>query len=86
MAIEIVSSSPQALELMKRAGEKHASIRIYPFDKLEVGQSFTVPIADGIYQSLHAIASRKGKQQTKKFVIVKHEGMTPPSFEVARIA
>jgi len=85
MAIEIVASSPKAIELMKEGKRSEGTI-VYPFDKLEVGQSFTVPIADGKYQSLHAIASRKGKLQSKKFAIIRHDDLTPPVFEVARIA
>jgi hypothetical protein len=76
MTIEIVSSSPKALEAAK------AAVR-YPFDKLEVGQSFTVPAADCNVASLQAIASRKSKKGVK-FKVIRHDDLAV--VEVARIA
>ena len=80
MSIEIVSSSPKALEAAKEATKGNPR---YPFDKLEVGQSFTIPVAECNLASLQVIASRKSKK-VKKFKILRHEDLGV--IEVARIA
>lgn len=80
MPIEIVSSSPQALDAAKN-GVKNS--KTYPFDKLEVGKSFTIPYDECNLQSLQVITSRKSKGD-KKFKMIKHDALQV--VEVARIS
>lgn len=80
MTIEIVSSSPQAIEAAKQGTKGNPR---YPFDKLEVGQSFTVPIADCNIASLQVITSRKSKKD-KRFKMIRHDAMG--LIEVARVS
>lgn len=81
MSIEIVSMSPKAVEVSKTHSQLPQSV--YPFDKLEAGQSFTVPKSEAKLGSLRAIASRKSKGG-KRFVVIQHE--EPALVEVARLA
>lgn len=90
MSIEIVSSSPQALALKKgtKTSEKPASA--YPFESLEVGQSFTVAIDACNWKSLRTIVYRKNREYKKadgshdrKFAFLKHDDLKV--VEVARI-
>ena len=85
MSIQIVASSPQAEEIRKNpnAVVKTGLRTRYPFDKLEIGQSFTLPKAEANLKSIRLIASRKSKDG-KRFEVLEHE--TPPVVEVARIA
>jgi hypothetical protein len=87
MEIEIKPFSPKAAELQtkneKSATKGLAYNPIYPFDKLEVGQCFTVPISANKEASLQVIASRKSKKG-RTFRMIKHENLG--IIEVARIA
>ena len=78
----IVESSPQALELAKSHKEATGNL-VYPFDSLNVGQSFTVKLSEAKVGSLQSLCSRKSKGG-KQFKILKHEAQD--ILEVARIA
>ncbi len=83
MSYQIVQSSPQAMN----SGEvkKKHSTASFPFEKLEVGQSFLVPLEDFAEQSVRNAASKAGKKFERKFSVVKHSA--PHNvFEIARIA
>lgn len=67
MEFKIVESSPEAMG----AGKKPLANVVYPFDQLEVKQSFTISTAEANLGSLRAIASRKSKDG-KRFVVVIH--------------
>ena len=78
---EIVESSPIAKEAAKKAT---APInKIYPFESLEVGQSFRCKTETINWKSLRVVCSQKSKNG-KKFIFVKHDGLGV--CEVARIA
>jgi len=78
--INIVPSSMAAQAI---ADKKKNSDSKYPFGELEVGQSFTVPIAEANVNSLRVMCSRKSKGG-KSFTLVVHQD--PPVVEVARLA
>jgi len=82
VTIEIVESSPQALELAQALQDKSAQSKKYPFDDLKVGQSFRMPLADANIASLRAIASRKSRNGAS-FKVILHE--STGVVEVARI-
>ena len=72
MEIQIVQSSDK----MKEDAVKSAlKAELYPFDKLEAGQSFTLAIESANLQSLRTIASRKSKNG-KRFAVVLHEELS----------
>lgn len=79
MSIEIVASSPKAQEM---AAKKPVEKRNYPFEDLNVGQSFTTKIAETNVKSLRVMASQKSKDG-KRFVMVKHDDLG--ICEVARV-
>lgn len=74
MTIQIVASSPQAEEIRKNPNKPISTGQRtrYPFDKLEVGQSFTQPKAEAKIKSLRLIAARKSKDG-KRFEIIEHD-------------
>lgn len=55
----------------------------YPWDTLEIGQSFFVPIGKAKFSTLQPQASRIGKRLKKTFTVVDHG---ENGIEVARIA
>ena len=81
--IQIVKSSPQAEAIAKNPLTSAVGQKRYPFDSLEVGQSFTLPKAEAKIASLKVIASRKSKNG-KRYTVIEHE--SPPVVEVARIS
>lgn len=83
MSYNITDSSPQAAEVAKKAPNVGTGAKKYPFDKLNVGQSFSVPIDGANIKSLRTRASQKSVLG-KRFVVVLHEGMGV--IEVARVA
>lgn len=83
MSVQIVASSPLAAELAKNPDAAGKGRKSYPFDKLQVGQSFTLSVDEANVASLKVIASRRSKDG-RKFVVIEHEA--PPLVEVARIA
>lgn len=81
MSIQIVASSPKAIEAAK---EKTLLNNVsYPFNDLEPNQSFTLPKDEANLKSLQVIASRKSKSG-KQFVVVVHDDLS--LVEVARTA
>lgn len=76
--VSIVTSSPTMLS--KIAGKSSK----YPFEKLDVGQSFTVPVEDGVESSLRVQCSTYGKKHSKVFRCVKHKSQG--LLEVGRIS
>lgn len=82
MTIEIVDSSPQAVELAKTVDVTKKGVK-YPFAKLEKGKSFTVSYDDANLNSLQVLCSQKSKDG-KVFKLLKHDELKIA--EVARIA
>jgi hypothetical protein len=95
MMYPIVESSPQAKAkiIPHKPGEpepKPAVVGVlhhrakYPFDHLNVGFSFTVPLAEGNETSVRMTAHGHGKKRGTKYSCIKHaeHGL----LEVARIA
>lgn len=80
MSIQIVESSPAALAIIEKKEFKKKD-SIYPFNQLNVGQSFTVPMAECNLQSIRVIAGRKSKND-KMFTVVVHADLE--IVEVAR--
>lgn len=84
MPLQIVQSSPKANE----AAEKKASERaeMYPFEQLEKGQSFTLPIDECNWKSLRIIVYKRNSKYKgeREFAFIKHEDLG--LVEVARIA
>lgn len=83
MTIEIVESSPLAKELAETVINKAIGGSIYPFDKLEPGQSFKLKLSDAKLGSIQSLCSRKSRKG-KVFKMIKHEAMDV--LEVARIS
>jgi len=77
MKFQIVESSKEAIE----APEEQSS---YPFDALEVGQSFLVAMAANNGPALRTAASRASKKLERKFRVVAWSDLG--KFEVARLA
>lgn len=86
MSFEIRHSSPQAIQAAADAQEAHGK---YPFDKLEIGQSFTAAIKDCNWKSLRTcVYQRNSRERANKtgveFKFIKHDDLG--LVEVARIA
>ena len=82
MSYQIVQSSPQAMATGETAKKTTTN---FPFEALEVGQSFLVPVEDFAEQSVRNAASKAGKKLSRRFCVVKHSA--PHNlFEVARLA
>lgn len=82
MTYQIVQSSPQAMAVSETAKKTTTN---FPFEALEVGQSFLVPVEDFAEQSIRNAASKAGKKLSRKFSVVKHPA--PHNvFEIARVA
>lgn len=82
MKINIVDSSPKARGIVPKEEDK----KMYPFDQLEVGQSFTIAKSECNWKSVRTCvyqqnARHKGRKQ---FTFVIHEEHN--LVEVARIA
>lgn len=56
----------------------------YPWPLMKIGQSFTVPLAEGNEASLRNGAAQYAKKTGKKFTVIRHGEYN--CFEVARIA
>ncbi len=82
MSYQIVQSSPQAMATGETAKKTTTN---FPFEALEVGQSFLVPVEDFAEQSVRNAASKAGKKLSRRFCVVKHSA--PHNvFEVGRLA
>lgn len=64
-------SSPEALAEMNKARGKTGKTK-YPFRKLNVGESFTIPAESLNKRSLTALCSRFGKSLDRKFAMIIH--------------
>lgn len=83
---EITHSSPQAMELAKTAADQQAK---YPFDKLEVGQSFTCKLSECNWKSLRTCVYQRNTRERAnesgvEFKFIKHDALS--LVEVARIS
>lgn len=86
MSFEITHSSPQAVAAAKEAEESQNK---YPFDKLQVGQSFTAKLSEINWKSLRtSVYQRNTRERAKEsgvqFKFIKHDGLD--LVEVARIS
>ncbi len=79
MSFEILPSSTKAMEVGTK--RKTPPNKVYPFDELQVGQSFGGKLEENNWKSIRVLTSQRSKGG-KRFVFVVHEeiGM----FEVAR--
>ncbi len=82
MSYQIVQSSPQAMATGETAKKTTTN---FPFEALEVGQSFLVPVEDFAEQSVRNAASKAGKKLSRRFCVVKHSALYNV-FEVGRLA
>ena len=90
-SFEIIASSPKALERInpsivgtaKPASSIKHHLSKYPFNQLEVGQSFAVPIGSVNSSKLRVITSQASKRLEKLFTVVQHKELE--LYEVARI-
>ena len=82
MSYQIVQSSPQAMATGETAKKTTTN---FPFEALEVGQSFLVPVEDFAEQSIRNAASKAGKKLSRRFCVVKHSALHNV-FEVGRLA
>ena len=82
MSYQIVQSSPQAMATSETAKKTTTN---FPFEALEVGQSFLVPLNDFAEQSVRNAASKAGKKLSRRFCVVKHSALHNV-FEVGRLA
>lgn len=84
MPVQIVASSPKA----KEAAETKRKTRgeMYPFEQLQVGQSFTVQLDECNWKSLRIITYKRNAKfkGEREFTFVKHDYLN--LVEVARIA
>ncbi len=73
-------------EIVKSSAELAAATEAkeMPLERLEVGQSFSVPFSDINENALRLIASRQGKKLNRKFKIKKWAEHS--CFEVGRVA
>lgn len=77
----IVESSPQTKGVKPKV---HANV-LYPFDSLEVGQSFTAKLDEVNWKSLRiCVYKQNAKHKDKEFKFIKHDDLGVA--EVARIA
>lgn len=77
----IVESSPQAKGLSTKV---HANV-LYPFDSLEVGQSFTAKLDEVNWKSLRiCVYKQNAKNADKQFKFIKHADLGVA--EVARVS
>lgn len=83
MPVQIVESSPKAAEAAESKKAKREEA--YPFEQLEVGQSFTVPLAECNWKSLRVITYQRNAKYKgeREFAFVKHDDLKLA--EVARI-
>lgn len=82
MTFQIVASSPKA----KEVSPKHKQNETYPFEQLEVGQSFTAKLDEVNWKSLRICVYQRNARSkgAKEFAFIKHDDLGV--CEVARIA
>lgn len=73
MAFEIVQSSPKAKEVAKTKNGQET----YPFDQLEVGQSFTAKLDEVNWKSLRICVYQRNSRSNgvKEFAFIKHDDL-----------
>lgn len=91
MAYEVIECSPKARgkiasfeDAIGTETELSHQRSKYPWPLLKIGQSFTVPLAEGNEASLRNGAAQYAKKTGKKFTVIRHGEYA--CFEVARIA
>lgn len=91
MTYELIESSPKAKAKIKSyedaigvETELSHQRQKYPWPSMAIGQSFTVPLAEGNEASLRNGASQFSKKTGKKFAVIRHAEYS--CFECARIA
>lgn len=91
MPIEVRKSSPKADAIRENKSKERESKSLYDFEVLEVGMSFTVPLAECNWKSLRTTVYKKNKEyrradgsQDREFAFIKHDELN--LVEVARIA
>lgn len=91
MSIKIMQSSPQAVAVMNGEPKPQAVQPIkYPFDELEKGTSFTIPLDECNWKSLRTVVYQRNAKYRradgtcdKEFLFIKHDDLG--LVEVARI-
>lgn len=83
MSYQIIESSPESKRIAENGHERKTGSQ-YPFEELNVGMSFAIPLGEANVASLRALAHRKSKEG-KRFVVVKHPDLLQPLVEVARV-
>lgn len=85
MNFEIIESSPLAKGLVEKAATSRTKPEpMYPFDQLEVGQSFTVPLEFEKWKSLRSMTYQKSRKE-KRFMFIKHDNETAKCYEISRV-
>ena len=83
--MKIVESSPKAKEKIETTEDEFGTckqVSKYPFECLEIGQSFAVPTVDIKENSMRSLVSKRNNSG-KKFIVVKHT--ESGVFEIARV-
>ncbi len=83
MTYQIMESSEKAKSIIDGTAKGLNAKIHFPFDKLEVGQSFAVSINDVNVNTLRTYASRYGRDNNSKFAVLTHK--EAGLYEVARI-
>jgi hypothetical protein len=83
MPIQIVESSPKAAEVIEQKKAKREET--YPFEQLEVGKSFTVPLDECNWKILRVITYQRNARYKgeREFAFIKHDDLKLA--EVARL-
>jgi hypothetical protein len=82
MSYKIVEWSPEAHDLSQSSGSRIIGREKYPWNKIEIGQSFTVPFDDANADSLRTYCYYQSKRLNKTFRFLKHEQFK--LYEIAR--
>ena len=82
---EIIESSPVAMAMHKeKPSARGQSFEKYPFNSLNLGDSFTVPFEFEKWKALRAnVHNRNARSNGKEFAFIRHEELK--LFEIARI-
>lgn len=91
MAIQIVECSPKAKRRIKsysdevgtKLSKEWAS---FPFNELNIGQAFILPLDEASESSLRSQASIVGKRENKRFAVLKHNANNPLGVECLEVA
>jgi hypothetical protein len=83
MKFDIIEASPLAKGVTDKATSRTID-PIYPFDQLEVGQSFTVPLDFDKWKSLRTMTYQKSRKN-KRFIFLKHDNESNKCYEISRV-